>query len=487
MAKQKAVPPETMEEGLEILKTRISNWKNNPGNTTLSLKGLKLDHIPDEVFELKGIRFLSIGMNPISSLPERFKELTNLRHFNATRCLFKEIPPILFELRELELINLTGNQIETIPDEIEQLSNLKTLTIGSNKISAVPESITRVTALTSIDLANNQIKNLPGGMIDLFNLRTLVLTGNPIQLLEGNKKINVTGKNAVVPVLRHFMSLSRRSTNDSGKFHSHFEFAKELKTAFFQYLIYFNSFVEKTKGKVFDLEVSSDDTGLTISGQVTDKEFIQIYLIEFVGFIKEKVELIDPVFERSLTSNERELVMIELRNQVRHLSSQIELRNLENKMLTGEVNRLMRIIEFDKSHPQPILINAVSNSNSTATASANLDLKIAIPDLQNILFELKNALDSTLSNVQKEELNAIDAELLSIDENADATTVNKTPFKRLRRILDQINNPESEWSKALSGTKKGVELLQVLGRKYNIVAPWLALPSIPDLLVGKDK
>jgi hypothetical protein len=48
-----------------------------------------------------------------------------------------------------------------------------------------------------------------------------------------------------------------------------------------------------------------------------------------------------------------------------------------------------------------------------------------------------------------------------------------------------LNNPESDWNKAISATKKGVGYIQKVGKQYNKIAPWLAIPSIPEQLLGK--
>jgi hypothetical protein len=384
----------------------------------------------------------------------------------------------------LEQINLSGNQIQNIPEGIDQLIRLKTFSIGSNKLSYIPKSIAKISALANLDFSENNLESLPVEMVELVNLRTLVLSKNPIKFLEGDKSVNLAGKNAAVPVLRYFMNLSRdKATSDDSRFSSHIEFSKDIKAAFYQYLIYFNSFVEKTKGKDIDMRISDDDTGLTISGNIKDKELITTYLVEFVGFIKDKIDSIDPIFEKEVTSTEKELVMIELRNQVRHMTSQLELKNLESRMLTGEVSRLVEIIGTEKRNPPPILIQNISQSQSSAVATSTVDLKVELPAFLNNLLEAKNELHSHLNDSQQREMETIDSELIAIDESASKDSINRAPFKRIKRIFEQLNNPESEWARAVSGTKKGVELLQSLGKKYNKIAPWLALPNIPDVFL----
>lgn len=483
MAEQQQEPL-TLEKGLSIALERIETCKNSKKQLILSLKNLNLNKIPKEVFEITGLRDLFVGNNPLSEIPQDITRLNKLKIFNAPKCNLTEFPKALLEMPNIHSINLTNNEISIIPENIDVLSNLKVLSLGGNQITELPEAITRLTNLSDLNLSNNKIRHLPENILDLTNLKSIILTKNPIKFLQTDKKSNLSGNNAVVQVLRYFMStIKTNGRSNDGKFHSHIDFNKDFKTAFYQYLIFFNSFIEKTKGKNLDIEIQNDENGLTIIGNLEDKLIIIIYLEEFIGFIKEKLESIEPIFERTLSDNEKELAIIELRNQIRHLMSQLELKNLENRMLNGEVNRLMQIIGLEKSNPQPIYIHASSNSHSSAVTTTTVNFKIELPSFQKEFWELKNELDDNVSDSQRRELEIIDAELMAIDENSLAKDVNRSPFKRLERIFDQLNNPESTWSKAVSGTKKGVDLLQSLGRKYNKVAPWLAIPSIPDVLL----
>jgi Leucine-rich repeat (LRR) protein len=475
------------DAGLKIALARIEEYKNNTKKRTLNLKNLRLTTIPDEVFRLSELRELVISLNPISHIPLDLIKLYQLKNIHASHCQFTEFPEVFLRMPQLERVNLNNNKIEVLPNTINVLTSLQSLLLGGNVISELPDSITHIASLVELNLTSNKLKSLPKNMLNLINLKNILLFKNPIKYFPQITHGGGSKYSAVEFLLRYYLNLSSiQQRNTSQRFENHINFDKDIKVAFYQYLLYFNIYIEKSKGKRLDLRVEEDDTGLIISGHLKDRSFIVTYLKEYVGFIKGKVEKIEPVFEKDVSSTEKELTMIELRNQIRHLQSQLELKNLESKMLNSEVKRLMEIITIDKHNPQPIYIQASSQAYSSASATANLDMKVELPDFQNLFLELKNELFKVLGEAQRRELETIDAELLAIDDNVNPDEISKSPFRRLKRIFDHLNNPESEWSNAIKGSKKAIEFLQSLGKKYNKFAPWLAIPSIPDILLGNN-
>jgi len=53
----------------------------------------------------------------------------------------------------------------------------------------------------------------------------------------------------------------------------------------------------------------------------------------------------------------------------------------------------------------------------------------------------------------------------------------------LKRVLDQINDPDSLLNKTISASKKGVAACQKVGKIYNKFAQWLGLPQVPDIFL----
>ncbi|MCX6578770.1 MAG: GTP-binding protein [Candidatus Aminicenantes bacterium] len=83
------------------------------------------------------------------------------------------------------------------------------------------------------------------------------------------------------------------------------------------------------------------------------------------------------------------------------------------------------------------------------------------------------------------------AELAKVEDGLDGLTMKAKekelakPLNKLGRLLEKMGDKDSKFSKILEGTKKGVELAQKVGRTYNKFAQWLALPQVPDIILGK--
>jgi hypothetical protein len=84
----------------------------------------------------------------------------------------------------------------------------------------------------------------------------------------------------------------------------------------------------------------------------------------------------------------------------------------------------------------------------------------------------------------KRRVELIDKELLELEpSNDDPNQLNKAPFRRLKRLVDQINDPDSLLNKTISASKKGVAACQKAGKIYNKVAQWLGMPQVTDVFL----
>ncbi|MCP4150473.1 MAG: hypothetical protein GY757_22185, partial [bacterium] len=57
------------------------------------------------------------------------------------------------------------------------------------------------------------------------------------------------------------------------------------------------------------------------------------------------------------------------------------------------------------------------------------------------------------------------------------------PMTKLGRFLKKLGDENSDYRKLISGAGKGLQYAQKLGKAYNNVAQWLALPQIPGVLL----
>jgi Leucine-rich repeat (LRR) protein len=114
-----------------------------------------IDNLPEEVYELRYLKFLDLRNASISSFPIKICQLTSLA-----------------------LLLLMGNQLTELPKEIAKLRNLKRLNISGNKLSSLPEEIGELTNLEELSLSDNQLKELPSSFGNLKKLTHLNLSGN---------------------------------------------------------------------------------------------------------------------------------------------------------------------------------------------------------------------------------------------------------------------------------------------------------------------
>ncbi|MCK4763980.1 MAG: leucine-rich repeat domain-containing protein [Candidatus Aminicenantes bacterium] len=86
----------------------------------------------------------------------------------------------------------------------------------------------------------------------------------------------------------------------------------------------------------------------------------------------------------------------------------------------------------------------------------------------------------------KEELKEIGDALDELGPGSDKKEFNK-PLNKLGRFIKDLADQDTPLGKTVAGIEKAVDLGQKVGRTYNKIAQWLALPQVPDVLVGSKK
>jgi len=169
-------------------------------------------------------------------------------------------------------------------------------------------------------------------------------------------------------------------------------------------------------------------------------------------------------------------------------------------LLDGYKRREERFREHDEFFDKPLFniinqLEAHSESNSTAKAeqktnvdvdvnvNVNIDLNIDLPQIKNEFDNLKDELENLDPKVDND-LDKIQDSLDELNSNSDQEKLIK-PLNKLNRFLVKLSDPDSNYNKVIKGTEKGIELAQKLGRTYNKFAQWLAMPTVPDLFLGK--
>ncbi len=169
-----------------------------------------------------------------------------------------------------------------------------------------------------------------------------------------------------------------------------------------------------------------------------------------------------------------------------------------SSLLDGYTRKEERISVFDKT-PKKLVQNFVFSPNNTMSLEANqimeanqhtevnsnitVNLNVDLPQILTEFDNLKDEIESLNPKIAKD-MNNIQDSLDELSTNSDMEKAAK-PFNKLYRFLDKLNDPTSDYNKVITGTQKGIELAQKVGRTYNKFAQWLAMPQVPDLFLGE--
>jgi len=129
----------------------------------------------------------------------------------------------------------------------------------------------------------------------------------------------------------------------------------------------------------------------------------------------------------------------------------------------------------------------IQEQKSIQEVTIDIDVKIKIDTFHEIQsdFEILEDLLIELNPKFEKKLDKIGDSLDEVSADSDNEKLVK-PLSKLGRFLQKFEDEKSEYCKIISGSKKGIEMAQKLGKNYNKFAQWIpALPIVPDLFLGK--
>ena len=112
-------------ENLEEVKSSLSF--ENKKITRLQLVGHGLETIPENVEQLKQLRYLYLNGNDFRILPEWIGAFKNLKVLDVRSCELESLPKATGNLNLLRYLNVTNNYLKEFPDSIGKLINLSEL------------------------------------------------------------------------------------------------------------------------------------------------------------------------------------------------------------------------------------------------------------------------------------------------------------------------------------------------------------------------
>lgn len=150
--------------------------------TRLHLCGLRLEHIPAEIWQCSALQGLYLMNNQLSTLPLEVGQLSQLQWLDLDNNQLSTLPPEVGQLSSLHSLDLSNNQLSTLPPEVGQLSQLQEFGLSNNQLSTLSPEVGQLTSLHSLTLSGNQLKTLSAVVDQLSQLRKLTLSGNPLQI-----------------------------------------------------------------------------------------------------------------------------------------------------------------------------------------------------------------------------------------------------------------------------------------------------------------
>jgi hypothetical protein len=162
----------SMDDGLPRTIRRFTRLKS------LNVIGAHLSQLPDELWDLRTLRELSLSENKLTAIPEEVGLLTNLRELNLSSSNLTSLPESIGNLRALRVLSVCSCQLIALPRTIGDLSSLKELYVYVNRLKAVPEEIGQLSDLRCLDLTYNCITHLPDTIGQLSSLKRLLLNNN---------------------------------------------------------------------------------------------------------------------------------------------------------------------------------------------------------------------------------------------------------------------------------------------------------------------
>lgn len=95
----------------------------------------------------------------------------------------KNVSPELRQYLGKSNLRMVSEQLTSLPEFFEHLPELRDLDVSINRLETLPESLWRATQLTSLNISFNPIKDLPDGIANMKALQSLVMRRCPIKTL----------------------------------------------------------------------------------------------------------------------------------------------------------------------------------------------------------------------------------------------------------------------------------------------------------------
>ena len=153
----------------------------HPASNELDLSLRGLGAVPPPIQFLGGIERLILDENEITSIPEWFRNLSNLRELSIAGNKLQEANLGLQFCSQLTKLFIANNELRHLPPSISCCIALNELDCSSNALQDLPLNFKNLVQLKTLKLINNQFSSIPVCLSSLEDLKMLDVSGNKLE------------------------------------------------------------------------------------------------------------------------------------------------------------------------------------------------------------------------------------------------------------------------------------------------------------------
>lgn len=149
---------------LDVSCNRIADLESVPLHEITTLLSLKVQNnrltsLPDYFAQMKNLKYLNISNNNFDVFPAVLCEMSNLVDLDCSFNIIGEFPSEMSNLKSLERLSAFGNELKTFPASFSTLENLRVLDVRRNNLTDL-ESVYALPNLTSLQADYNNLVTL---------------------------------------------------------------------------------------------------------------------------------------------------------------------------------------------------------------------------------------------------------------------------------------------------------------------------------------
>lgn len=216
---------------------------------------------------------------------------------------------------------------------------------------------------------------------------------------------------------------------------------------------------------------------LVIESDNGDKEIIEKALREYELVIRGD-SLPETIFDCKAR-------VIELKNELRIAQVRIESQKDIIALQGHEICSLRSLFGHSLTNSQPQATTISINPTMQMSSIIHSPTQGNIADIINCMRELCGIVESDKS-VHSRLLNLEKALTEIADKNTREEVRDSGAMKKLKKLLDDAGSTGDAVNSLIKKTIDGLNLIQVIARKYNQIAEWCGAPQVPRFFIEKD-